>query len=81
MTDLTPEQQLFLASDAALREVIDQFTPATLALAVPAEWSSNKTTTMTGTITAAERSDFRHPKRDIMNASRPARSPRNPPRD
>jgi hypothetical protein len=48
MTDLTTEQQLFLASDAALREVIDQFTPATLQLAVPAEWSSNKTTTMLG---------------------------------
>ena len=48
MTDLTTEQQLFLASDAALREVIDQFTPAIFALAVPAEWSTNKTTTMTG---------------------------------
>ena len=48
MTDLTLQQQLFLASDAALREVIDQFTPATLALAVPTEWSSNKTTTMVG---------------------------------
>ena len=48
MTDLTTEQQLFLASDAALREVIDQFTPVILALAVPAEWSTNKTTTMTG---------------------------------
>jgi hypothetical protein len=48
MTDLTTEQQLFLASDAALREVIDQFTPAILALAVPAEWSTNKTTTMVG---------------------------------
>jgi hypothetical protein len=48
MTDLTSQQQLFLASDAALREVIDQFTPATLALAVPAEWSTNKTTTMSG---------------------------------
>jgi hypothetical protein len=48
MTDLTPEQQLFLASDAALREVIDQFTTATLALAVPPEWSSNKTTTISG---------------------------------
>lgn len=48
MTDLTTEQKLFLASDAALREVIDQFTPATLALAVPAEWSTNKTTTMQG---------------------------------
>jgi hypothetical protein len=48
MTDLIPEQQLFLAADAALREVIDQFTTAHLALSVPAEWSSNKTTTMTG---------------------------------
>ncbi len=48
MTDLTTQQQLFLASDAALREVIDQFTPATLQLAVPAEWSSNHTTTMSG---------------------------------
>ncbi|HEX4057137.1 MAG TPA: hypothetical protein VHX87_02315 [Galbitalea sp.] len=48
MTDLTLEQQLFLASDAALREVIDQFTPASLQLAVPAEWSSNKATTMLG---------------------------------
>jgi hypothetical protein len=48
MTDLTPEQQLFLASDAALREVIDQFTPTILAMAVPAEWSSNKTTSMAG---------------------------------
>ena len=48
MADLTIEQQLFLASDAALREVIDQFTPASLQLAVPAEWSSNKTTTMLG---------------------------------
>ncbi len=48
MTDLTIEQKLFLASDAALREVIDQFTPATLALAVPAEWSSNNAATMLG---------------------------------
>jgi hypothetical protein len=48
MTDLTLQQQLFLASDAALREVVDQFTPATLELAVPAEWSTNKTTTMLG---------------------------------
>jgi hypothetical protein len=48
MTDLTAQQQLFLAADAALREVIDQFTPASLALAVPAEWSTNKTTTMSG---------------------------------
>jgi hypothetical protein len=48
MTNLTVQQQLFLASDAALREVIDQFTPATLELAVPAEWSTNKTTTMLG---------------------------------
>jgi hypothetical protein len=48
MTDLTTQQQLFLASDAALREVIDQFTPAILALAVPAEWSTNETTTMLG---------------------------------
>ncbi|HEY5231514.1 MAG TPA: hypothetical protein VIJ11_11575, partial [Galbitalea sp.] len=48
MTDLTTEQQLFLAADAALREVIDQFTPAILTMAVPAEWSTNKTTTMTG---------------------------------
>src|SRR5258707_9055910 len=48
MTDITTKQQVFLASDAGLQEVIDQFTPAHLALAVPAEWSSNKTTTMTG---------------------------------
>ncbi|HEX4442396.1 MAG TPA: hypothetical protein VHZ81_02395 [Galbitalea sp.] len=48
MDDLTTEQQLFLAADAALREVIDQLTPETLKLAVPAEWSSNKTTTMLG---------------------------------
>jgi hypothetical protein len=48
MTNLTVQQQLFLASDAALREVIDQFTPATLEVAVPAEWSTNKTTTMLG---------------------------------
>ena len=46
--DLTVDQQMFLAADAALREVIDQFTPAILQLAVPAEWSTNKTTTMTG---------------------------------
>jgi hypothetical protein len=48
MADLLFEQNLFLASDAALREVIDQFTPATLAMAVPAEWSTNKTTVMSG---------------------------------
>jgi hypothetical protein len=48
MADLTTEQQLFLAADAALREVIDQFTPSSLQLEVPAEWSSNKTTTMLG---------------------------------
>ncbi|HEX3678345.1 MAG TPA: hypothetical protein VHU90_01345, partial [Galbitalea sp.] len=47
MTDLTTQQQLFLAADAALREVVDQFTPAILALAVPPEWSSNKAATMT----------------------------------
>jgi hypothetical protein len=47
-TDLTPEQKLFLASDAALREVIDQLTPAMLELPVPAEWSTDKTTSMSG---------------------------------
>jgi hypothetical protein len=46
--DLTDEQRLFLAADAALREVIDQFTPATLALAVPPDWSTNKAATMLG---------------------------------
>jgi hypothetical protein len=48
MTDLTTEQHLFLASDAALREVIDQFTPTILAMAVPPEWSTNKAATMIG---------------------------------
>jgi len=48
MADLLFEQNLFLAADAALREVIDQFTPEILGMAVPAEWSSNKTTTMSG---------------------------------
>src|ERR1700761_1375248 len=48
MTDLTTEQRMFLAADAALREVIDQFTPVTLQLTVPAEWSTNKTTSMLG---------------------------------
>jgi hypothetical protein len=47
-TDLTPDQQLFLLADGALREVVDQFTPATLELAVPAEWSTDKTTSMLG---------------------------------
>ena len=48
MADLIFEQNLFLASDAALREVIDQFTPEILGMAVPAEWSTNNTTTMSG---------------------------------
>jgi hypothetical protein len=46
--DLTVDQQTFLAADAALREVIDQLTPAQLKLAVPAEWSSNKTPDLSG---------------------------------
>jgi len=47
-SDLTSDQQLFLLADGALREVIDQFTAVTLELAVPAEWSTNKTTSMRG---------------------------------
>ncbi len=47
-SDLIPQQQLFLLADAALREVIDQLTPAQLQLSVPAEWSSNKADTMIG---------------------------------
>jgi hypothetical protein len=46
MADLTPQQQLFLLSDAALREVIDQLTAGKLQLPVPPEWSSNKAATM-----------------------------------
>jgi hypothetical protein len=46
MADLTTQQQLFLLSDAALREVIDQLTPEKLQLPVPPEWSSNKADTM-----------------------------------
>jgi len=34
------ERELFLASDAALRSVVDRLTPADLARPVPAEWSS-----------------------------------------
>jgi hypothetical protein len=34
------ERELFLASDDALRSVIDRLTPADLGRAVPAEWSS-----------------------------------------
>ncbi|MEJ1230091.1 MAG: hypothetical protein WDM88_04870 [Galbitalea sp.] len=49
-TDLTPQQRLFLAADAALREVIDQLTPAQLALPAPAEWSSGKATTLSGVL-------------------------------
>ncbi len=48
MTDLSTQQQLFLAADSALREVIDQLTAERLTLAVPAEWSTDKTTTMLG---------------------------------
>jgi hypothetical protein len=48
MADLSTGQQLFLLADAAIKEVVDQLTPAKLQLPVPPEWSSNKAATMIG---------------------------------
>ena len=39
-------QELFLMSDAALREVIDRIDPEQLSLAAPADWSQNPTPTL-----------------------------------
>jgi hypothetical protein len=57
MSDLTPEQRLFLASDAALREVIDQLNPADLELAAPEEWTSDKSSTLRGVLAAHTRDE------------------------
>jgi hypothetical protein len=57
MSDLTPEQRLFLASDAALREVIDQLKPADLDHAAPEEWTSDKSSTLRGVLAAHTRDE------------------------
>jgi hypothetical protein len=57
MTDLTAEQRLFLASDAALREVIDQLKTADLDLAAPAEWTTDKSSTLRGVLAAHTRDE------------------------
>ena len=57
MSDLTSEQRLFLASDAALREVIDQLAPADLELAAPQEWTTDKSSTLRGVLAAHTRDE------------------------
>jgi hypothetical protein len=57
MTDLTPEQRLFLAADAALREVIDQLKSADLDLAAPIDWTSDKSPTLRGVLAAHTRDE------------------------
>ncbi|HEY4267625.1 MAG TPA: hypothetical protein VGM94_05485 [Galbitalea sp.] len=57
MSDLTPEQRLFLASDSALREVIDQLTPADLDQAAPEEWTTEKSSTLRGVLAAHTRDE------------------------
>lgn len=57
MTDLTAEQRLFLAADAALREVIDQLKPADLGLAAPTEWTTDKSPTLRGVLAAHTRDE------------------------
>jgi hypothetical protein len=57
MSDLTSEQRLFLASDAALREVIDQLAPADLELAAPQEWTTDKSSTLRGVVAAHTRDE------------------------
>ena len=57
MSDLTSEQRLFLASDAALREVIDQLAPADLELAAPEEWTTDKSSTLRGVLAAHTRDE------------------------
>jgi hypothetical protein len=49
---LTPEQKLFLASDAALREVIDQLKPEQLDVSAPANWSSSPNPTVRSVLAA-----------------------------
>jgi hypothetical protein len=50
--ELTPEQKLFLASDAALREVIDQLKPDQLDVPAPANWSSSPNPTLRSVLAA-----------------------------
>jgi hypothetical protein len=58
MTDsLSAEQNLFLAADAALREVIDQLKPADLDHEAPTEWTTAKSPTMHGVLEAHARDE------------------------
>lgn len=58
MTDsLTAEQDLFLAADAALREVIDQLRPADLDHPAPSEWTTARSPTMRGVLEAHARDE------------------------
>jgi hypothetical protein len=50
--ELTVEQKLFLAADAALREVIDQLKPEQLDLAAPESWTTDKSPTLRGVLAA-----------------------------
>jgi hypothetical protein len=57
MTDLTSQQKLFLAADAALREVIDQLEPADLDHEAPTDWTTAKSPTMRGVLEAHARDE------------------------
>jgi hypothetical protein len=57
MTDLTSQQKLFLAADAALREVIDQLKPADLDHEAPADWTTDKSAKMRGVLAAHARDE------------------------
>ena len=52
MSDLTPEQRLFLSSDAALREVIDQISATDLDQPAPEEWTTAKIGSVRGVVAA-----------------------------
>jgi hypothetical protein len=54
---LTQQQRLFLAADAALREVIDQLSPGDLDHEAPAEWTTAGIPTMRGVLEAHVRDE------------------------
>jgi hypothetical protein len=57
MSELTAEQKLFLAADAALREVIDQLQPTDLDHPAPSEWTTAKSETLRGVLEAHTRDE------------------------
>jgi hypothetical protein len=57
MSELAAQQKLFLAADAALREVIDQLKPHDLEHEAPAEWTTAGIPTMRGVLEAHTRDE------------------------